>query len=321
MTMWSDPATPVDQVELRFGEGQDTKLLQNFSGATRYRDSLFLAADERCGIDRLSLEGGIWADHHCFQLSSLLDLADPDDEADLEGLAVDDGWLWIVGSHARTRPKLGKKNEDCIDLDELADLNDTRPRCLLARIPLKQQGRQWLPIHQDGKRRSGLVRQTKRGNALSKQLRKDPLLAPFTRIPAKEGGIDVEGVAVLGSRVALGLRGPVIRTHAVLLEMEIVGKKSGSLELVGPIAKRLLDLEGLGIRARHPGSQTLRRRSPHSCWADGGTERSLCNLQVGWLGPGSSAARTKGSAAQARASDRPAVWARGRSSGGSGALA
>ena len=248
MTMWSDPATPVDQVELRFGEGQDTKLLQNFSGATRYRDSLFLAADERCGIDRLSLEGGIWADHHCFQLSSLLDLADPDDEADLEGLAVDDGWLWIVGNHARTRPKLGKKNEDCIDLDELADLNDTRPRCLLARIPLKQQGRQWLPIHQDGKRRSGLVRQTKRGNALSKQLRKDPLLAPFTRIPAKEGGIDVEGVAVLGSRVALGLRGPVIRTHAVLLEMEIVGKKSGSLELVGPIAKRLLDLEGLGIR-------------------------------------------------------------------------
>jgi hypothetical protein len=57
------------------------------------------------------------------------------EEADLEGLAADDNWLWLVGSHARTRRKAEKEAGETIDLDKLADLKDTRPRCLLARLP------------------------------------------------------------------------------------------------------------------------------------------------------------------------------------------
>jgi hypothetical protein len=93
-----------------------------------------------------------------------------------------------------------------------------------------------------------MLKQNDHGNALMKALKDDPLIGPFTRIPAKEGGVDVEGLAVCGNRVALGMRGPVIGRHAVLLEMFVSEKKSGRLHLDGPPFKRLLAMEGLGIR-------------------------------------------------------------------------
>lgn len=180
-------------------------------------------------------------------LGELLDLADPDEEADLEGLAAEDGWLWLVGSHARTRPK-PEEERGTIDTKKLADLKDTRARCLLARLPLVEEDGGWLPVRQDGDRRAGLLKQTKDGNALAAALRDDALIGPFARIPAKEGGVDVEGIALCGERVALGMRGPVIATHALLIELRLCAPKSGRLKLDGPPVKRLLALEGLGIR-------------------------------------------------------------------------
>jgi len=155
----------------------------------------------------------------------------------------------VLGSHARTRPKPEKEEGECIDLGTLANLKDTRSRCLLARLPLvADEGGGMRPMAADGQRRAGMLKQDKHGNDLAKALRKDPLLRPFTRVPAKEGGLDIEGIAVSGERVALGLRGPVIATHAVLLEAEVGAKKSGRLHLAEPPAKRLLAMEGLGIR-------------------------------------------------------------------------
>jgi hypothetical protein len=93
-----------------------------------------------------------------------------------------------------------------------------------------------------------MLKQSDHGNALMKAMKQDPLLGPFTRVPAKEGGVDIEGIAVCGPRVALGMRGPVIGRHAVLLEMFVSDKKSGRLHLDGEPFKRLLAMEGLGIR-------------------------------------------------------------------------
>ena len=248
---WPRPAKMRAKVRLDVGGslGDDDETLTNFSAGTRVGDSLFLAADERAAIDRLiPTRRGRWGDHASFELADLLDLADPDEEADLEGLAAADGWLWVVGSHARTRPKPQKAKDECIDLGALADLKDTRPRCLLARLPLVEDGGALKPVAADGKRKAGLLEQTKHGNALAKALRKDPLLGPFTRLPAKEGGLDIEGIAVCGERVALGLRGPVIAGHAMLLEMAVEAKRSGKLKLTRAPVKRLLAMEGLGIR-------------------------------------------------------------------------
>lgn len=241
---WPAPARPAERVTLRMGDGRGD-ILRNISAGTRLGDSLFVAGDERAELDRLPLGDGT---PERFALADLLPLADPDGEADLEGLAADEGWLWLVGSHARTRAKPEKAEGERIDLQKLADLKDTRPRCLLARVPLVPDGDGWRPVAKDGERRAGMLRQRGRGNALAKAFRRDPLLRPFTRVPAKEGGVDVEGIAVCGDRVALGMRGPVVAGHALIVEVEVRAKRSGRLKLVGSPVLRLLAMEGLGVR-------------------------------------------------------------------------
>lgn len=249
---WGEPAAPAATVALRFRTGPDCPSVANLSAAARIADTLFLAGDEGSALERLTPDGGDdgdgWGNHERLDLAELVDVDDPDDEADIEGLAADEGWLWVLGSHARTRAKTEKEKGGRIDTLKLADLKDTRARCLLARLPLvERDGGHW-PMACDGERRAGMLKQTKHGSALARALRKDALLKPFTRLPAKEGGVDVEGIAVCGERVALGMRGPVIGKHALLLELRIRAARSGKLKLEGAPVKRLLALDGLGIR-------------------------------------------------------------------------
>jgi hypothetical protein len=240
---------PGRQIRLELNAGTPGDVIHNLSAATRVANTLFLGSDEGVSIERLERDGEAWTGHVSIPLGECLDL-NRAKEADIEGLAEDDGWLWVLGSHARTRPKIGKGHDE-IDLAKLADLNDTRPRCLLARLPLSEEpGRPGIlrPVARDGDRKAGLLRQSDRGNALAKRLARDPLFKPFTKIPAKEGGVDLEGIAAAGPRLAIGMRGPVIRTYAVLLEIEVRAGRSGKLKLHRPLRRRLLDLEGLGIR-------------------------------------------------------------------------
>ena len=244
----ADVASPRASITLRCRGQPGTDILSNFSAATRIGDTLFLAADEAARIERFRIDGEEAKGHRSFALGDLIDLADAEAEADLEGMAVEGDYLWVTGSHARTRPKPEKQPDETIDLLKLANLRDTRPRCLLGRIPLVEGKDGWTPVARDGDRRAGLVRQSGKGNGLARALGKDPLLAPFTRVPAKEGGVDVEGIAVCGNRIALGMRGPVIGSHALMLELGFEVKRSGRIKLCARPCKRLLALEGLGIR-------------------------------------------------------------------------
>lgn len=245
---WPEAAQPVGQVVLRFRTQADCPAVANMSASVRVGDTVFLAGDENAAIERLTPDGNDWGNHRRFPLAELVDLDSPEEEADLEGLAIDDEWLWVLGSHARTRPKIKKSHQDRIDTSELADLKNTRPRCVLARIPLIEQDGAWLPAREDGGRRAASLKQTRRGNALAAMLRRDELVRPFTRIPAKEGGVDLEGIAVCGDRVAFGMRGPVIGGHALLIEARTRTTAKGNLKLAGEPVKRLLAMEGLGIR-------------------------------------------------------------------------
>lgn len=231
------------------GDADDPAL--DLSAAARHGRTMFLGSDEGVRLERLIGDGdGRWAEHRRFPLDAILDL-DASGEADIEGLAEENGWLWVLGSHARTRPKIGKQGDDRIDLTRFAALKNTRPRCLLARVPLApdpDRDGAVRPVQRDGDRRAGMLRQTKYGNRLSRMLQESPLLRPFTRIAAKEGGVDLEGIAVAGNRIAIGMRGPVIQTYAVLLEVEVVPTRTGRLKILGPMHVRLLELDGLGIR-------------------------------------------------------------------------
>ncbi len=94
------------------------------------------------------------------------------------------------------------------------------------------------------------------GNALLEALRDDPHIKPFLQIPGKDNGFDVEGLAVIGKRLFLGLRGPVLRGWAVLLEIACVEDDDDptvlKLARIGeearPYRKHFLQLDGLGIR-------------------------------------------------------------------------
>ncbi|WP_445187429.1 DUF3616 domain-containing protein [Pseudonocardia sp. Cha107L01] len=88
---------------------------------------------------------------------------------------------------------------------------------------------------------------------LANLLAEDEHLAPFLAIPAKDNGFDVEGLAVHGETLYVGLRGPVLRGFAVVLELLPEEAAPGRLRLV-PIEgercyrKHFLDLGGLGVR-------------------------------------------------------------------------
>jgi hypothetical protein len=227
--------------------------------------SLFLATDEGTVLDRLTPSGAErFADPLLFPLLDLLDLPNrtgEDDEIDIEGIDIEGDLLWLVGSHTWTR---GKPKDDPI-----ADLEKVKPnpnRGVLACLPLLPSGEDsWVvPEVEAGSgapypSAKGIARLPigKKRSALEKTLKKDRHLKPFIGVPAKENGFDIEGIAVHGRRIFLGLRGPVLRGIALVLEIEVEDGKRGELVLkpIGPGGrlhrKHFLDLGGNGVRDLH----------------------------------------------------------------------
>lgn len=92
------------------------------------------------------------------------------------------------------------------------------------------------------------------GSRLGELLANDPLIDRFLNIPSKENGLDIEGLAVNASTVFLGLRGPVLRGWAVVLQLDLESVEKGLLE-PQPLTQKgrrylrhLLNLDGLGVR-------------------------------------------------------------------------
>ena len=187
-----------------------------------------------------------FGDHATVPLDKLFALPDPNGELDIEGLAIDDGRLWIVGSHSCTRRK--PKNGEPVDAEALARLAEIKPnpnRHFLGAVPLAALGgRRWTL----GER--GAMLPVKHGrNALSKTLMADAHIAPFIGVPAKENGFDIEGIAVAGDLVAVGLRGPVINGWGCVVTFAATAGRR-RIKVDKPLAptKHWLKLDGLGVR-------------------------------------------------------------------------
>ncbi|KAA0579810.1 DUF3616 domain-containing protein [Azospirillum sp. B21] len=263
-TMIHTAATPNARLRLTFhphdavDPALEKPVRNNISVAVAIGRCLFVASDEGARIERLIAgPDGHYADHRSFALTDFFDLpAGPEGEADVEGLAVDDGWLWVVGSHslARRKPKPQEHSGDeC--LKRLTEVKREANRCLLGRIPLAAIGDGVFdPVRRHEGRLAACVKMGRKRNALAKALKGDEHIGRFVHIPAKENGLDIEGIAVRGNRVFLGLRGPVLRGWACILDLRIAGSGSGRLKLRTPdgkapaYRKRFIDLDGLGIR-------------------------------------------------------------------------
>ncbi|MEI2780992.1 MAG: DUF3616 domain-containing protein [Candidatus Competibacter sp.] len=130
-------------------------------------------------------------------------------------------------------------------------------RFLLARIPLSDDATPSLKrtVERDGHSRTAArLAGNQKSNALTRVLASDEHLGPFLAIPGKDNGFDIEGLAVADDRVFVGLRGPVLRGWAVVLELALEEQDTTTLTLkpIGPdgrpYRKHFLDLGGLGVR-------------------------------------------------------------------------
>ncbi len=250
-------------VRLEFSE--DSLVRTNLSGAAFTGDWLWVAGDEACGLDRLRKLPPIgsetlrFGDVRDFPLADLLGLpGEADDEADLEGMAVADDHLWVVGSHGlkRKNAKPGRSHAD--NAKRLAKVALDGNRRLLACLPIEAdaQGEPCVVRQAKDGRKALRLKGDAQANELTRALASDPHFGPYMAIPGKDNGFDVEGLAVDGRRLLLGLRGPVLRGWSALLEIvvDIVGDhlRLAPLDDQGTrVRKHFLQLDGLGVRDLH----------------------------------------------------------------------
>ena len=165
-----------------------------------------------------------------------------------------------MGSHSLKRKKPKPKDGAEKARQQLAQVSRDGNRYLLARIPIVERDGTYTLAREDtqrGKTRTAaLLRGHDQGNDLIEALRGDEHLGSFLTIPGKDNGFDIEGLAVAGERLFIGLRGPVLRGWVVILEVELAedhGQPSTlRLKAIGPndrpYRKHFLHLGGLGIR-------------------------------------------------------------------------
>ena len=254
--------------------GKGKKLRDGLSVALQIGNTLWVANDESASLERLSLitedDTGQYIqarEHKQFALHEFIQLPSPpaedpaeSQEIDIEGLAYENGYLWLVGSHSLKRKNPSPKKLGAQAHKQLEKVVFEANRYLLARIPVVQENGIFTLVREStdntGKLRAANLPMNDTGNDLITALEDDVHLADFLRIPGKDNGFDIEGLAVSGTRLFLGLRGPVLRGWALILEVEIGDDKvEPSLLRLKRMPsdgrcyrKHFLQLGGLGIR-------------------------------------------------------------------------
>jgi hypothetical protein len=219
---------------------------------------LWLGSDETTSLQRLSPVGSdVFGEHQRFAIADFIDLSG-ECEIDIEGIDFSSNYLWLVGSHSTKRKKATGQDADK-DIQRLAQIETEVNRYLLARLPMKDGILCESISHPDNPEihlTAGCLQRTETGNLLTDALKDDSHLGLYLSvpIPSKENGFDIEGLAVRGDRIWLGLRGPVLRGWAIILEIEVEEAEPGVLRLkeIGEggklYNKHFVDLNGLGVR-------------------------------------------------------------------------
>lgn len=166
----------------------------NLSGiALLKNDSLAVCTDEVANLQVLSYSGGKLAVVAAPQLGA------EGTEIDLEGLAVSGDVLYAVGSHSLARKAADPDKSYQKNRERIREINEDANRDQLFRVKLAA----------DGSLRA------KDSINLQAIFRQHSLLRPFSKLPSKENGIDIEGIAAHGDSLYVGFRGPVLRGNYV----------------------------------------------------------------------------------------------------------
>ena len=258
---------PTSSPRLQFNSALPKKELEkirdNVSAIVVDGSHLWLGGDEGTSIHRMTRDAsGNFGDHTSFELKGTLNLPGPaKEEIDIEGLDVDGGYLWLIGSHSAKRKKAEADKSDDENLDRLTRIDVQGNRFTLARVPIDGTA---TPVRQHGGLTAARLQGHATANLITETLTKDRHLGRFVPrvspdgsvdgVPSKDNGFDIEGLAVTDNRVFFGLRGPVLRGWAAVIELQVAAAPDQTLTLdaVGsdrrPYIKHLLQLDGLGIR-------------------------------------------------------------------------
>ena len=284
---WQAPdMTDIETLRLQFGsDAQAAATHTNLSAVRAEGRCLWVAGDETATVERLVTDSatplGSYGHQRSFALADYIDLPGPaGDEADIEGIGRSGSYLWAVGSHSLKRKKIKAKHADAKAIKRLAKVEDEPNRRIVVRIPVvaDEDGLPGLAreVAINGETRTAAVLGGV-GASLTDLLADDDHLGPFLKIPSKDNGFDLEGVAAVEERLYLGLRGPVLRGWAVVLEVHPYVDDDDPhvlrLRKIGPDAepyrKHFLDLDGLGVRDLCPDGDDLLVLSGPSMDLDG----------------------------------------------------
>ncbi|MEL7037713.1 MAG: DUF3616 domain-containing protein [Cyanobacteria bacterium J06592_8] len=249
----------LSRVLLRFEKGLDDVLSELSAVVMTPDGNLWLGSDELLGVERLSpVEPLVYGNHKHISLLNFFELPDSEDEVDIEGMDYAENYLWVIGSHS-TKRKKPKRKDPQKDIERLSEVKTEANRYLIARIPLVDGNLVKSGTASDDPQKqltAALLEITEEGNILIESLKSDPHISSIISgsLPSKDNGLDIEGIAVGKERIFLGLRGPVLRGFAIILEIELEEKTPCTLTLK-PIGKNgelylkhFVELDGLGVR-------------------------------------------------------------------------
>jgi hypothetical protein len=183
------------------------KAAKDLSAIGRLGAKLVIGGDEGTGPDRdvniIQILSKQTDDQYVVIDDIILFSGDREDgkEMDIEGIAVEGKYIYVVGSHSSKRKgvkssKSYKKNRKTFH-DKKID--DEINRDWLYRLKVNAQ----------------MQVTEKKKITLRNIIQKHEVLKTFSRIPSKENGIDIEGIAVVNDWIYAGFRGPVLRKNYV----------------------------------------------------------------------------------------------------------
>jgi hypothetical protein len=131
----------------------------------------------------------------------LPDVNNDEGELDIEGIAVDGNFIYVIGSHSfrRNKARLKKSVKRNRKTFNQGKIKDEPSRDWLHRIEVNQQVE---PV-------------STMSISLRDVISDNDALEAFSEIPSKENGVDIEGIAVADGWVYVGFRGPVFRDNYV----------------------------------------------------------------------------------------------------------
>ena len=181
----------------------DIKKDEDISAIVSFGDFLAIGSDEsKRKIQILKKEGDGYVVKEDLEIK-LPVLAEQDEqEIDIEGMSMSNGdTLFVVGSHSLKR----------LTIKDNKPYSDNRKRFTQLVAEDKKNSIFKLKLNpQDATVEEEIV--TIR---IKEIIEEDELLRPFSGIPSKENGVDIEGIASHGDTLYLGFRGPVLRGNYV----------------------------------------------------------------------------------------------------------